>query len=76
MARLHCAKRGRSSSTKPTWTTEPEWVDYSQKEIEERFVEVRQDPSKLDAIFTLPQKEIYSVPSELQRNSFSQSNSQ
>lgn len=49
---------------------------YSKKEIEERFVEVRQDPSKLDAIFTLPQKEIYSVPSELQQNAFAQSNSQ
>ena len=49
---------------------------YSQREIEEKFVEVRQDPSKLDAIFTLPQKEIYSVPSELQQNTFAQSNSQ
>ena len=49
---------------------------YSKKEIEEHFVEIRQDPSKLDAIFTLPQKEIYSVPSELQQNTFADSGSQ
>ena len=49
---------------------------YSKKEIEEHFVEIRQDPSKLDAIFTLPQKEIYSVPSELQQNTFADSSSQ
>ncbi|MHA1257645.1 MAG: hypothetical protein ACTSPS_18825 [Promethearchaeota archaeon] len=49
---------------------------YSKKEIEEIFVKVRQDPSKLDAIFTLPQKEIYSVPSELQQNTFAESGSQ
>lgn len=49
---------------------------YSQKEIEEKFVEVRQDPSKLDTIFNLPQKEIYSVPSELQQNTFAESGSQ
>jgi len=49
---------------------------YSKKEIEEIFVKVRQDPSKLDAIFTLPQKEIYSVPSELQQNTFAESGPQ
>ena len=48
----------------------------SKKEIEEIFVQVRQDPSKLDALFTLPQKEIYSVPSELQQNTFAESGSQ
>lgn len=40
MARLHCGKKGRSSSTKPTWTTEPEWVDYSQKEIENLIIKL------------------------------------
>ena len=49
---------------------------YSKKEIEEIFVQVRQDPSKLDALFNLPQKEIYSVPSELQQNTFAEPGSQ
>jgi len=40
MARLHSGKKGRSSSTKPTWTTEPEWVDYSQKEIENLIIKL------------------------------------
>lgn len=39
---------------------------YSKDEIEEKFTEVRNSPSKLDDIFCLPQREIYSVPSELQ----------
>ena len=39
---------------------------YSKDEIEEKLSEVREDPSKLDEIFSLPQREIYSVPPELQ----------
>ena len=44
-------------------------MGYSRREIEEKFNEVRQDPSKLDALFSLPQKEIYAVPPELQHES-------
>lgn len=44
-------------------------MGYSRREIEEKFSEVRQDPSKLDDLFSLPQKEIYAVPPELQHES-------
>jgi len=44
-------------------------MGYSRREIEEKFSEVKQDPSKLDALFSLPQKEIYAVPPELQHES-------
>ncbi len=40
---------------------------YSKDEIEEKFAEVRDDPSKLDELFSLPKREIYSTPSELQQ---------
>lgn len=40
---------------------------YTSKEIQEKFNKVRQDPSKLAMLFTLPQKEIYNVPPELQQ---------
>jgi len=51
-------------------------MGYSQTEIEKKFVEVRQDPSKLDALFNMPLKEIYNLPSELQQNNSSQTISQ
>ena len=41
-------------------------IGYNNQEIQEKFTEVRQDPSKLDTLFTLPPKEIYSMPSEIQ----------
>ncbi|UCC21093.1 MAG: hypothetical protein JSV62_07400 [Promethearchaeota archaeon] len=44
-------------------------IGYSNQEITEKFNEVRQDPSKLDALFTLQPKEIYSVPAEIQQRS-------
>ncbi|MFW9950675.1 MAG: hypothetical protein ACFFKA_11205 [Candidatus Thorarchaeota archaeon] len=40
-------------------------MGYSREEIQEKFGEVRQDPSKLDTLFTLPQKEIYGTPAEI-----------
>lgn len=46
-----------------------ESIGYSNQEIKERFDEVRQDPSKLDALFTLQPKEIYSMPEEIQPRS-------
>ena len=44
-------------------------IGYRDEEIQEKFNEVRQDPSKLDTLFNLPPKEIYSMPSELQPRS-------
>ena len=43
-------------------------MGYSRQEIQEKFNEVRQDPVKLESLFSLPQKEIYSVPSEIQQS--------
>jgi hypothetical protein len=44
-------------------------IGYSHQEIQEKFNEVRQDPSKVDTLFTLPPKEIISVPPEIQQRS-------
>ncbi|MFX0024613.1 MAG: hypothetical protein ACFE9S_20035 [Candidatus Hermodarchaeota archaeon] len=44
-------------------------IGYSNEEIQEKFNEVRQDPSKLDVLFTLQPKEIYSMPEEIQTRS-------
>ncbi|MFW9894900.1 MAG: hypothetical protein ACFFD7_03765 [Candidatus Thorarchaeota archaeon] len=42
-------------------------IGYSHQEIQEKFEEVKEDPSKLEALFTLPPKEIYNVPTEVQQ---------
>ncbi|MHA1292356.1 MAG: hypothetical protein ACTSQJ_06775 [Promethearchaeota archaeon] len=42
-------------------------MGYSNQEIEEKLDQIRQDPSKLDAIFNIPRKEIYSLPPELEQ---------
>ena len=44
-------------------------MGYSRDDIQERFNEVRQDPTKLEALFNLQQREIYSTPSEIQQGS-------
>jgi hypothetical protein len=41
-------------------------IGYSNQDIQDKFKEVREDPSKLDSLFTLQPKEIYSVPEEIQ----------
>jgi len=46
-------------------------MGYSREEIQEKFSEVRQNPSKLGELFNLPQKEIYSMPSEINQTSHS-----
>ncbi|MFW9882610.1 MAG: hypothetical protein ACFFG0_56835 [Candidatus Thorarchaeota archaeon] len=51
-------------------------IGYSHQEIQEKFNEVRQDPSKVDTLFTLPSKEIYSMPSEIQQRNTPPSKSQ
>ncbi|MFW9973554.1 MAG: hypothetical protein ACFFDF_25465 [Candidatus Odinarchaeota archaeon] len=48
-------------------------IGYSNQEIQDKLKEVREDPSKLDTLFTLQPKEIYSVPVELQQRSTSPS---
>ena len=42
-------------------------MGYSREAIQEKFNEVRQDPTKLEALFNLQQREIYNLPSEIQR---------
>lgn len=51
-------------------------IGYSNQEIQEKFNEVRQNHSKLDALFNLQPKEIYSVPSEIQPRISPSSNNQ
>jgi hypothetical protein len=42
-------------------------IGYSHQDIQAKFREVKEDPSKLEALFTLPPKEILSMPNELQQ---------
>ena len=51
-------------------------IGYSHQEMQEKFNEVRQDPSKVDALFTLPPKEIISMPPEIQQMTTPPSRSQ
>ena len=51
-------------------------IGYEKQEIKEKFNEVRQDPSKLDSLFTLPPKEIISMPQEIEQMSRPPSRSQ
>ncbi len=44
-------------------------MGYYSEEIQEKFNEVRRHPSKLGELFTLPQKEIYSIPTEIEQSS-------
>ena len=40
-------------------------IGYSHQDIQEKFKEVKEDPSKLEALFTLTPKEIISMPDEI-----------
>ena len=51
-------------------------LGYSHQDIQEKFGEVKEDPSKLEALFTLPPKEIISMPTEVQRMSHPPSRNQ
>ncbi len=51
-------------------------LGYSRQEIQEKFNEVKQDPSKVDALFTSPPKEIYNMPPEIQQQNRPPSRSQ
>ncbi|UCD01108.1 MAG: hypothetical protein JSV23_09520 [Promethearchaeota archaeon] len=51
-------------------------IGYNNQEIQEKFNEVREDPSKLDTLFTLQPKEIYNIPQEIQSRTTPPSRSQ
>lgn len=51
-------------------------IGYSNQDIQELFNEVRQDPLKIDALFNLQPKEIYSMPEEIHPRSNPPSRSQ
>ena len=44
-------------------------MGYSREDIQQKFNEVRQDPSRLDSLFNMQQREIYNLPSEIQQSS-------
>jgi hypothetical protein len=50
-------------------------MGYSREEIQQKFNDVRQNPSKLGDLFNLPEKEIYNMPDEIQYNSNTNSGS-
>jgi len=50
-------------------------IGYSRQEIQQKFNDVRQNPSKLGDLFNLPEKEIYNMPDEIQYNSNTNSGS-
>lgn len=51
-------------------------MGYSKEEIQEKFKEVREDPTKLEALFNIQQREIYNLPSEIQPSPSRSSQSQ
>jgi len=51
-------------------------IGYSHQDIQEKFKEVKEDPSKLEALFTLQPKEIISIPTEIQQMNSPPSRSQ
>jgi hypothetical protein len=48
-------------------------IGYPEEEINEKLEDAREDPSKLDALFNLEEKEIYGMPEELSASSSSSS---
>jgi len=62
MARMHARRRGKSGSTRPLVTENPEWVPIGEKEIEELIVKLAKDGSTSSRIgITL--RDQYGVPS-------------
>lgn len=62
MARMHTDGRGESGSDKPVNKNNPDWVDYSEEEIEELVVKLREegkDPSQIGLIL----RDQYGIPS-------------
>jgi hypothetical protein len=50
-------------------------MGYSRQEIQQKFNEVRQNPSRLGDLFNLPEKEIYNMPDEIHYTSNTNSSS-
>jgi len=44
-------------------------LGYSREDIQGKFNEVRQDPSRLESLFNIQQREIYNLPLEIQQTS-------
>ncbi len=62
MARMHARRRGKSGSSRPLVTENPEWVPLSAEEIEERIVKLAKDGVNSSRIgMTL--RDQYGVPS-------------
>jgi len=62
MARMHARRRGKSGSSRPLVTENPEWVPLSAEEIEERIVKLAKDGANSSRIgMTL--RDQYGVPS-------------
>ncbi|MBD3214254.1 MAG: hypothetical protein GF311_16710 [Candidatus Lokiarchaeota archaeon] len=51
-------------------------IGYTADEINKKIEDVRDDPSKLDALFNLPPKEIYNMPPELEESASGSASSQ
>lgn len=61
MARIHARKKGRSGSKHPERTTPPEWVSYTQSDVEEFVVKLAKDgiaPSRIGVIL----RDQYGIP--------------
>ena len=62
MARMHSDGRGESGSNKPITKSNPDWVDYSDEEIEDLVVKLSEDgndPSQIGLIL----RDQYGIPS-------------
>ncbi|MGM0406110.1 MAG: 30S ribosomal protein S15 [Thermoplasmatota archaeon] len=61
MSRMHSSKRGRSGSTRPYVTSNPEWVKMESEEIEEKVLQLfkrGRTPSEIGVIL----RDQYAVP--------------
>ena len=62
MARMHARRRGKSGSSRPLVTENPEWVPLSAEEIEERIVKLAKDGVNSSRI-GMALRDQYGVPS-------------
>jgi small subunit ribosomal protein S15 len=62
MARMHARRRGKSGSTRPLVTENPEWVPIGEKEIEELIVKLAKDGTTSSRIGMILRDQ-YGVPS-------------
>lgn len=62
MARMHARRRGKSGSTRPLVTENPDWVPIGEKEIEELIVKLAKDGATSSRIGMILRDQ-YGVPS-------------